>query len=75
MIINFGGTEWEESRKVGSSSLGKKLAAALTILTLAALALGTWIEAPDLSVVASEAAVASALHDNSPQASSRPLTE
>ena len=67
MNINFGAVEWEENESIGPSSLGKKLAAALTVLTLAALAMGSWLEAPDLAVASTEVAAAAEILEGPPK--------
>ena len=48
MNISYGVVEWEDNQLSAPGSLGKKLALALSVLTLAALALGSWLEAPDV---------------------------
>lgn len=48
MNISYGVVEWEDNQRSAPRSLGKKLALALSVLTLAALALGAWLEAPDV---------------------------
>ncbi|GMR10116.1 MAG: hypothetical protein BMS9Abin28_0937 [Anaerolineae bacterium] len=50
MNINLGMVEWEEGRRSSPGRLGKKLAVALSVVLLAALALGNWLAAPDLSI-------------------------
>ena len=50
MNVSLGMVEWEESRRSAPGTLGRKLAFALSVLTLAALALGSWLTATDLSV-------------------------
>ncbi len=52
MNISYGIVEWEENQRLAPGTLGKKLAVALSVLTLAALALGSWLEAPDLDHLA-----------------------
>ena len=51
--------EWEENERSAPGTLGKKLAVALSIVGLAAMAMGSWLSTPDLSSV-SELAPASA---------------
>lgn len=48
MNISLGVVEWEEQRRSAPSTLGKKLAVTLCALTLAALAMGSWLEAHEL---------------------------
>ncbi len=50
MKISLGMVEWEESRRSSPGTLGKKLAVALSVVLLAALALGNWLASPDLSI-------------------------
>lgn len=51
MNISLGMVEWEESRRSAPGTLGRKLAVVLSVLTLAALALGNGLIASDPSVV------------------------
>ena len=55
MNISLGMVEWEESRRSTPGTSGKKLAVALSVLLLAAMALGNWLAAPDLSIVGENA--------------------
>lgn len=52
MNISFGiveWDEWEENERSAPGSLGKKLAVALSIVGLAAIAMSSWLSTPDLS--------------------------
>ncbi|MFQ5942912.1 MAG: hypothetical protein ACE5JF_05100 [Anaerolineales bacterium] len=51
MNISLGMVEWEENRRSAPGTLGRKLAVALSVLTLSALALGNWLAPTDLSSV------------------------
>ena len=50
MNISLGMVEWEESRRSSPRALGKKLAVVLSVVLLAALALGNWLASPDLLI-------------------------
>ena len=58
MNVSLGMVEWEEGRRSAPGTLGRKIAIALSVASLSALAIGSWLAAPDASQARSEAPVA-----------------